>query len=141
MSSDVYSAPQSSLVESERGEPRLWNPNPAGLWSLLFTPVFGSVLIYKNWVEIGDKQEVNKAKAWIIISVVVAVISAITGLAGFVYLIIWYFASQKKQAKYVKETLEDDYQKKGWLQPILIAIGVYFVVFVIVVGALVLTGI
>ena len=38
-------------------KPKLWNPNAATLWSLLFSPVFGAWIHAKNWEELGNEEE------------------------------------------------------------------------------------
>jgi hypothetical protein len=55
---------------------------------------------------------------------------------GIALLLSWYFAAGRPQAKLVKERYGDDYPRKGWGKPILIAIGalVGYVVLAIVVG-------
>ena len=59
MSSEVnpFEPPKAGLdvpLAAEAG-PALWNPDAAGAWSLLLTPIFGSVLVRKNWQAIGDE--------------------------------------------------------------------------------------
>ncbi|HEX2828158.1 MAG TPA: hypothetical protein VHP37_17520 [Burkholderiales bacterium] len=134
-----YAPPTASVDarESERA-PALWNPNSAGLWSLLFTPVFGSVLLLKNWREIGADDKVRSARIWLVVSIVIMVPALVVGLIGFVYLMVGYFASQKPQATFVKERWGDDYPRKPWGAPLLIAFGCWLAVAVALV--LVVTG-
>ena len=40
----------------------------------------------------------------------------------FAYLIIWYFAWQRPQARYVRERWGTDYHKRGWLAPVLVGL-------------------
>jgi len=41
-----YAPPAADLEARELGAvPALWNPNAAEAWSLLFTPIFGSILL------------------------------------------------------------------------------------------------
>jgi len=124
LENNIYRAPESSL-ESENEDicnNELWNPDVAGAWSLLFTPIFGSILVYKNWMAMGEEERAKKLKIWIYISVPMALLSVVFGLFGFVYICVWYFSSQKKQTKYLKEKYSGIYPKKGWLKPICIAL-------------------
>ena len=97
MNDNVYSAPKSDLNLSISPDVQLWNPDAAGAWSLLFTPIFGSILVYKNWKSIGDIEQAEKAKKWIFISVFMSVISAVVGALGIIYICTWYFMSQKNK--------------------------------------------
>ena len=47
--------PPLTNVETDPIEPApvLWNPDTAGVWSVLFTTVFGSILLRWNWQAIG----------------------------------------------------------------------------------------
>lgn len=124
MQQDIYSAPESKLDSPKDGscQVALWNPDVAGAWSLLFSPIFGSILVHKNWVSLGEEERASKAKIWIYVSILMAVISAFIGLFGLIYIVVWYFSSQKKQTLYLKENYSGDYPKKGWLKPIGIAL-------------------
>jgi hypothetical protein len=51
-------------------------------------------------------------------------IPAILRLTGFCLLLSWYFVSGKPQLEFVKSRYGKQYPRKGWGQPILIAIGV-----------------
>ena len=141
----VHAPPQ--LEKNESPQPRkkqieLWNPNAAANWSLLFTPIFGSYLQMKNWQALGEQKEANTAKSWLIFTIVfILFINFLSYLAdadpeqstivarglGFWYIIIWYFAYARKQPKYVKETLNDRYQKKSWWIPLVSATVILFV--------------
>ena len=122
--SNPYSPPQSDTVSPpDSPAPSLWNPDAAGAWSLLFTPVFGSVLLLKNWRAIGREDKIGTARIWLIISIVMLVVTIFSGGIGFIYIIIWYFAWQKPQTKFVKSQWGKDYPKKSWKIPLLIAFG------------------
>ena len=131
-------APPKAEVEGVIGDgvaaPPLWNPNAAASWSLLFTPIFGTWLHWKNWVALGDKERAATARMWLIASAVVVGASmvlaqAVTAVAGavravnFGFLLAWYFTSAKPQAAWVKQRFGDAYPRRGWAVPILIAIG------------------
>ena len=135
MLDDNRYAPPKALVEGaspEHGEaPPLWNPNAAANWSLLFSPVFGTWLHWKNWQALGDHQRAATARNWLVTAAVVllaAVGVALTVGAGgralnFLFLLAWYFAAAKPQARLVKERYGDRYPRRSWWQPLGIAIG------------------
>ena len=114
--------------------PQLWNPDAAGAWSLLLTPIFGSVLVRKNWKAIGDASKVRTGTAWIVVSVVCLFLAAVFGLAGFLYIIVWYFAWQRPQTQYIKERWGKDYPRKGWAIPLLIGFAAYVGLIVLLFG-------
>jgi heme/copper-type cytochrome/quinol oxidase subunit 2 len=119
--------------------PTLWNPTAAGNWSLLFTPVFGSSLIFMNWKALGQEDRIGSSRIWIVVSILVFILQIVwMPLLGFPYLLLWYFVSVKEQTKYVDERWKNEYPKRSWLYPLLIGFGSTFILFVVsfVVGAL-----
>jgi len=114
----------------------IWNPNAATNWSLIFSPVFGSYLHALNWRILGEQNRANSAMAWFYFSIVMLVVYIFMGMLiaderaaydatcglGFIYLIIWYFASGRAQAKYVKMKFGRNYQHRGWGKPLLIGV-------------------
>ena len=125
-----FETPKASLEKqplNAASAPPLWNPDVAGAWSLLFTPIFGSIIVRKNWIALGEESKARTATIWIIASVLAAIAGALVGFAAFIYIIVWYFAWQKPQATYIKERWAGDYPRKGWLVPVLIALGVWAV--------------
>lgn len=121
MTDNIYAPSTADLSTAPARDdvaPALWNPDAAGNWSLLFTPLFGAILGYKNWVAIGDEEQARQAKVWVIVSaIVVLVILAIPQL-GFPYLLVWYFVANRPHAKYVKERWGKDYPRRGWGKPL-----------------------
>ncbi|MCJ8313101.1 MAG: hypothetical protein HRU38_21830 [Saccharospirillaceae bacterium] len=134
MSKNVYNPPEAELNITKQTNARLWNPDAAGAWSLIFTPIFGSILVYKNWKALGEVEQANKSKVWIYISIIMAIISVIFTIVGLIYICTWYFLSQKKQTNYLKTNFDGKYQKKGWLKPISISIGVSAGVMAVIFG-------
>jgi heme/copper-type cytochrome/quinol oxidase subunit 2 len=109
----------------------LWNPDAAGAWSLLFTPVFGSILVRKNWKAIGDEDKVRQGAIWLGASIVMLLATIFIGILGFFYIIVWYFAWQRPQAQFIRERWGKDYPRKGWIVPLLAALGIYIAVVVV----------
>jgi hypothetical protein len=137
--SNPYAPPHSDPVPSTAAPaPNLWNPDAAGAWSLMFTPVFGSILLRNNWQAIGRDDKVKVARNWLIASIVILIAIIVTnvltirvmdvltldaGSISLIYIFIWYFAWQKPQSKYVKEQWGKDYPRKSWKKPLLIGFG------------------
>lgn len=133
---------QKELTPPRKGQVKLWNPNAAANWSLLFTPVFGSYLQMKNWKALGELQKVENAKKWLLVSIIVILLlnfgaylieadpeqfATRAKSLGLLYIIIWYFSFAKNQSKYVKETLNDHYHKKSWVLPLIISTVILFI--------------
>ena len=116
--------------------PSLWNPNATGLWSILLTPTFGSYLLWKNWAEIGDAEKTRSAKMWLIVSAAMILPSIMTAFIGVVYLIVWHFAFQRKQAQYVQSFWGENYIRKSWAKPLLVGFSIFFAI-IIALGAMV----
>jgi heme/copper-type cytochrome/quinol oxidase subunit 2 len=123
-----FEPPKASLDRSQAAEdaPPLWNPDVAGAWSLLLTPIFGSVLVRRNWKALGEESKVRTGTIWIVVSVLMLFAAVLFGLAGFLYIIIWYFAWQRPQTQYIRERWGKDYPHKGWLLPLGVGVLVYF---------------
>jgi heme/copper-type cytochrome/quinol oxidase subunit 2 len=141
MPNNPFTPPKADLTPpTEVAEaPPMWNPDAAGLWSLLFTPVFGSTLVMKNWRALGEDGRARSALYWLIASVFMLVVSFAGGI-GLLWIIIWYFAAQRPQAQYIKERWGKDYPKRGWGIPLLIAVGAVIGVWLLLTVILLLTG-
>jgi len=105
--------------------PMLWNPNAAGLWSLLFTPTFGSYLLMRNWRAIGDTRRAIIARRWMIVSAVLIAPSVIFGAIALIYLIVWYFLEQRPQYSYVMQSWGPEYPRRSWKGVLAIAFGLW----------------
>jgi uncharacterized membrane protein YidH (DUF202 family) len=142
-------APPKAIVDDAPGTteaaPALWNPNAAASWCLLFTPIFGAWLHMKNWTALGQTAKADSARNWLYASVGLLVVSTLIALLAprvpgvrllnFAFLIAWYYASAKEQARYVLGRFGKNYPRRGWGLPILIAIGA-IVGYVLVLGVL-----
>ncbi|MDH3320209.1 MAG: hypothetical protein OEO84_11045 [Betaproteobacteria bacterium] len=141
-----YSAPKAKVDDAgtSGAPPSLWNPNAAANWSLIFTPAFGAYLHVLNWRALGEPERAAAARLWFIVSLVMLVVYVLLGIfvvqeraadgaargLAFIFLLIWYFSSARRQANYVKEKWGGDYPRKGWWKPLLIGVGAivgYFV--------------
>ena len=75
MSTNPYAPPTAHVADVAHREsaPRIWNPNAAANWSLLFSPVFGAILHMKNWDALGEPAKAAGARAWAIAALVLIV--------------------------------------------------------------------
>ena len=124
---------EASNVE-EHLELELWDPSAAAWWALLFTPIFSTWLMQKNWQAIGNENEAKKAWYWmagILICCLVLPFTDYTGSVALPILIIWYFGYGKKQLDYVKNNLQDKYKRKPWGKTLLIGAGMIAVLLAI----------
>lgn len=131
----VQSSPAQPLSNESYGPaPVLWNPEAAGAWSIIFNPIFGAILVLMNWQTLGVKEKVRSAQLWLAVSVLVLFVlfflpSTPRSLVAISYLLVWYFAAAKPQAKYIRERWGKAYPKRSWLWPLLIAFGILFSLF------------
>lgn len=124
------SIPAPASAPAAAGNPRLelWNPNAAALWSMLFTPIFGSALMMMNWKTMGNKAEADKSLCWLVVSAVATCALALlpdgvgTGVSVLL-LVVWYFLSASRQISHVKKEFGEKYQRKNWMVPLVIAGG------------------
>jgi hypothetical protein len=147
METDPYLPPTAALadVTGHGPPPRLWNPNAAANWSLIFSPAFGAFLHMKNWQALGDAQRARTNRNWVIAVLVLMFGSLLLGLLlpeskaidagsrllGLGMLVSWYVSSAKVQAKLVKERFGKDYPRRGWAVPILATIGCFVALVVV----------
>lgn len=143
-----YAAPKAQVSDVAEGAQPIWNPNAAASWSLLFSPAFGSCLQMLNWRALGESQKADDARGWLIVSLAMLVVYVLIGVfasnaqaadtlsraVGLGYLLVWYFAAGREQAKYVKEKWGKDYPRRGWGKPILLAIAAFFGYFLLAVA-------
>jgi hypothetical protein len=148
-SENPYAPPRAAVADVTRHEPApdLWNPDAAARWSLVFSPVFGSILHMKNWKAMGDERRATSSRSWAIASAAFLAVVLLLGVAlpqskvidalgrigGLGLLIAWYYAIGKSQSAAVLARYGKSYPRKGWLKPLGIAV-VLLVVSIVVVG-------
>ena len=127
----IESSDQSMNKQNTRTSIALWNPTAVGNWSLIFTPVFGSILILMNWQAMEKKEQIRNAQIWLVVSILMFGVQLVSGIPslGLLYFGIWYFASAKLQAKYVKELWGEEYPRRSWLWPLIIGFVALIVLF------------
>jgi hypothetical protein len=149
MTDNRYAPPTAKVADMPSGEvaPALWNPNAAANWSFLFTPAFGAFVQMKNWQALEEPEKAAASKRWAIASLVIIFgsslatslvptlmpLNGVSRILGFALLITWYFSSGRKQAEYVKSRFGQDYERRGWGKPLLIALLAFVALIVVVV--------
>jgi uncharacterized protein len=121
---------QAYEADPSPAKPKLWNPLATAIWSFLFCAALGSWLQAANWRELGKPEKARRCMVWFygyIVNVIVYVFilpyflltpELLDYTWALLVSIIWYFFSGKEQINYVRES-HPDYEKKGWLKPIL----------------------
>ena len=102
---------------------------------------------------LNEPVRARSARIWSLVSLFMTTMLSLLPLAGvgqqaarslaLLYLLIWYFAAGRPQARYVKERYGRAYPRKPWSKPLLIAIALfvaYCVVAVVVVMTVVAVG-
>ena len=126
-------------IESSLVETKLWNPNAAGLWSFLFSPIFGAWLHALNWKSLGLPDKAKISFYWVYGSLAFEFASFflpdLVNKIGMVALLVaWWLQSGREQYNYVNEHFPN-YQKKKWATPLSIAglvlLGLLFLAFAI----------
>ena len=120
------------------GQVQLWNPKAAMFWSLLFNIVFAAVLHALNWKRLGNEQLAKMNWLWvggyILALIAIVILAPNAGIPINIALVVaWYYHIGKKQVDFVEQQFNGQYQRRGWVLPILAAI-VLTVIFAIVIG-------
>jgi hypothetical protein len=126
MSNARTSAP--ALPDPLHAQPALWRPSAVAAWSLLFTPVFGSLLLMHNWHVLGQASAVRTARRWLHASVAVLVLELFAGainqrvngstplaqLIGLGWLGLWLLAAAAPQWHLVRRRFGRRYARRRW---------------------------
>ncbi len=125
--------------------PKLWNPNAAACWSLLFTPVFGAWLQMKNWQALGEPEKAAASKSWMVGTAVFMVVAVLVSVlvpdervsdvlgrvSGLALLFAWYYANGKSQNPYVLARFGKTYPRQKWGRTLLLGLLAYVGFFVL----------
>lgn len=121
--------------------PVLWNPEAAAYWGWVFSPAFGAFLHAKNAKTLGREKEAKANWIWFygclayfgfcMVSgfIFPTIPDTAFGTAWLIIYICWYAFTGRKQIKYVKNTWQDNYQRKSWVGPLSIALPIFFILF------------
>ena len=118
----------SILPDAALEQPVLWRPSAVAAWSLLFTPVFGSLLLMYNWHVLGQAHAARSARRWLLASMVVLMLELLVGavnervngntplaqLIGAAWLGLWLLAAAAPQWQLVRRRFGRRYARRGW---------------------------
>ena len=131
-SSDRTKRPSRTAKTESTSTLEIWNPERVGVLSLFLTPIWGSILLSKNWKSLNCPERARKVNAWGWIWLIV-LITYLFVAANFLenvinvliipLLIIWYLKVVQEQVNYLKNN-NMGYDKKGLLNPIMNGIAV-----------------
>jgi hypothetical protein len=123
-------------VHGGHAKPPLWNPNTAALWSLALSPAFGAWIHMKNWQALGEPEKASESRNWVIATLLFSLLMSVAttfaqetqpidfaaDVINLVLMLCWYFGCARPQAENVKQRFGKSYPRKGWRQPLLIAL-------------------
>ncbi|RSZ57380.1 hypothetical protein HF313_11600 [Massilia atriviolacea] len=102
----------------------LWNPDAAACWSLLFTPLFGTYLMIRNWEALGEPKRALHACWWFAACLAALILNFYLSLLsndasplqmGHIgLLLVWYIAVASPQERAVRERFGTDYARRSW---------------------------
>ena len=120
--------PTLQVAEEEYYVPQLWNPTAAAIWAFFLSPILGAWLHAINWRELGEKKlaEQNMYFVWgtVASGFVLMLIEAVANIefpavaSSTAIWAAWFFPLGKKQIDFVRNEVNDDYDKKKWGKPI-----------------------
>ena len=124
--------------------PKLWNPTAAVIWAILFSPVFGAWLHAINWRELGEEKlaKQNMYFVWGVVALDLAIFFVLMftdiqlprfRLAAAIWA-AWFAVLGKKQIDFVRNEVNNDYDKKKWGKPIGLAILAVFAYSAMILG-------
>jgi hypothetical protein len=132
----MHSAYEATALPPSDSASAIWNPDAAANWSLVFTPAFGAYIQMRNWKALGEPGKADSARKWFYASLGMLVMHMLAGALnarlnnessvmhwiGLWFLMLWYFASARPQAKVVKARFGAGYPRKPWDQAMLGAV-------------------
>jgi hypothetical protein len=124
-------------LSSKPSEPVIWNPTVIAVWSLVFTPIFGSWLCSKNWLFLGDEALSIAASRWLKVGLIYyplvfflqpwyhqytsSVLVEMTLLIGLYF--PWLALSMYPQIKYAQKNKSSLNLTRSWRMPLTFALG------------------
>jgi hypothetical protein len=123
----VTAAPDSPVRDVPRAA-ALWRPSAVAVWSLVFTPVFGSYLLMRNWQALGQPHAAAAARRWLLASLGVLGLELFAGAinrrlnGGFplvqwlalAWLGLWLLAAAMPQWQLVRRRFGRAYARREW---------------------------
>jgi len=126
--------------------PALYSPTAVGSWSLLLTPVFGGILLARNWHALGQPAQAALSMRWVYGSLIVAMSKvafpfpatssgkSLLAMIGFGVFIAWYQCEVTEQLRFLATT-KTAYTKRALWRPVVVAAVVLGLLIATMVGA------
>jgi hypothetical protein len=126
---DTSTAPAAAPSIADHGAgAALWRPSAVAVWSLVFTPVFGSYLLMCNWRALGQPRAAVAARRWLLASLGVLALELFAGAInrrlnggspfvqwmGLAWLGLWLLAAAMPQWQLVRRRFGRAYARRGW---------------------------
>jgi len=106
----------------------LWRPSAVAVWSLVFTPAFGSWLLMHNWRALGQPQAAGRARNWLRASLLVLGLQVLAGAINrrlngdsplgawlaLAWLGLWLLGAAWPQWLVVRRRYGRGYARRGW---------------------------
>lgn len=106
----------------------LWRPSAVALWSLVFTPVFGSYLLMRNWQALGQPRAAGMARHWLRASLLMLALELCAGAINrrlnggsplvqwlaLAWLGLWLLAAAMPQWQLVRRRFGRAYARRDW---------------------------
>lgn len=102
----------------------LWNPDAAACWSLLFTPLFGTLILIRNWEALGEPKRALQTCWWFAASLAALIVNVYSSLlrhdaspvqtAYFILMLVWYIGIASPQERFIRERFGTDYARRSW---------------------------
>lgn len=105
---------------------QIYNLNKIFFLSLIFTPLFGSILLYFNAKEIKMNFLLNSSKTWLFYNFIAFILNLIIPFFMIIFFLLWWKYSFKEQDIYIKNNLLN-YQEKSFIKPLSISFSILFV--------------
>ena len=113
--------------------PALWNPVAAAAWSILFTPLFGAILVAANWRALGQPARAGTQRWWMLgtVGLLVALLwihfaetseawDILLRFGAFALLAAWIIAGAWPQISFLREHPPAAPVRRRWVWPVIL---------------------
>ncbi len=102
--------------------PFIWSPSCICSSAVLFSPAYAAYYLAKNWRTLDQPDRTRSAMTWFYVSLGLLIPLLLVPPVAFIYLLVWYIASGRKQITYVREKYGRKYRRRSFLKTALIPV-------------------